>query len=115
MTEKELKKGYKAWLLLDEASYEGRFCEELTTEVKEKKGPWGLGGMSSQKTTFKGKMIGAKEGGSSGSLSIFGAKKNYEYRFDVNKVHEPLKKTLEENGWSFKQVTTKSAATYRKQ
>lgn len=115
MTEKELKKGYKAWLLLDEASHEARFCEELTTETKEKKGPFGLGGMSSQKTTFRGKTFGAKEHGSSGGLgSLLGGKKNYEYTFDVKKVHDPIKKTVEENGWSFKQVATKGAATYKK-
>jgi len=112
MTEKELKKGYKAWLLLDEASHEARFCEEMTTETKEKKGPLGLGGMSSQKTTFRGKTFAHKEHGSSGSL--FGGKKDYEYTFDVKKVHDPIKTTLEENGWSFKQVTTKGAATYKK-
>jgi len=115
MTEKELKKGYKAWLLLDEASHEARFCEELTTETKEKKGPFGLGGMSSQKTTFRGKTFAMKEHGSSGGLgSLLGGKKDYEYTFDVKKVHDPIKKAVEENGWSFKQVATKGAATYKK-
>ena len=115
MTEKELKKGYKAWLLLDEASHEARFCEEMTTETKEKKGPFGLGGMSSQKTTFKGKTLAHKEHGSSGGLgSLIGGKKDYEYTFDVKKVHDPIKTTVEGNGWSFKQVTTKGAATYKK-
>jgi hypothetical protein len=112
MTEKALKKGYKAWLLLDEASHEARFCEEMTTETKEKKGPFGLGGMSSQKTTFRGKTFAHKEHGSSGSL--FGGKKDYEYTFDVKKVHDPIKNTVEESGWSFKQVATKGAATYKK-
>lgn len=112
MTEKDLKKGYKAWLLLDEASHEARFCEEMTTETKEKKGPFGLGGISSQKTTFRGKTSGYKEHGSSGSL--FGGKKDYEYTFDVKKVHEPIRNAVEENGWSFKQVATKGAATYEK-
>lgn len=111
LTEKELKKGYKAWILLDEPSHEARFCEEMTTEEKEKKGPFGLGGISSQKTTFKGTMIGAghQRGG-----SLFGGKKDYDYTFDSRKVHDPIKKTLEENGWQFKQVTTKDAATYKK-
>jgi hypothetical protein len=112
MTEKGLKKGYKAWLLLDEASHEARFCEEMTTETKEKKGPFGLGGMSGQKTTFRGKAFAYKEHGSSGSL--FGGKKDYEYTFDVKKVHDPIRNTVEENGWSFKQVATKGAATYKK-
>lgn len=114
MTEKQLKKGYKGWLLLDTSSHEARLCDEMTTEEKEKKGPFGLGGISSQKTTFKGKMIGAKQGGSSGGLSIFGAKKHYEYTFDVKKVHDPLKTTVEENGWKFKLVATKGAATHQK-
>lgn len=112
LTEKQLKKGYRAWLLLDEASHEARFNEEKTTETTEKKGPFGLGGISSQKSTFRGKMYADKEHGSSGSL--FGGKKNYEYTFDVKRVHDPIKKTLEENGWNFKQVFTKGAATYRK-
>jgi len=112
LTEKGLKKGYKAWLLLNETSHEARFCEELTTETKEKKGPFGLGGMSGQKTTFRGKMLAHKEHASGGSL--FGGKKNYEYTFDVSKVHDPIKKTAEENGWNFKQVATKGAAIYKK-
>jgi hypothetical protein len=114
MTEKQLKKGYKGWLLLDEASHEARLCDEMTTEQKEKKGPFGLGGMSSQKSTFKGKMIAAKQGGSSGSVSIFGMKKNYEYSFDVKKVHDPIKNAVEQNGWQFKLVATKDSATYKK-
>lgn len=115
MTEKELKKGYKAWLLLDEASHEARFCEEMTTETKEKKGPFGLGGISSQKTTFRGKTFAHKEHASSGGLgSLIGGKKDYEYTFDVKKVHDPIKKTVEEHGWSFKQVATKGSATYKK-
>jgi hypothetical protein len=112
ITEKELKKGYKAWLLLDENTHEARFCEEMATEEKEKKGPFGMGGFSSQKTTFRGKTFAHKESGSSGSL--FGGKKDYEYLFDVKKVHDPIRNTVEENGWQFKQVVTKGAATYRK-
>jgi len=114
LTEKELKKGYKAWLLLDENSHEARLCDEMATEEKEKKGPFGLGGFSTQKTTFRGKMLARKEGGSSGSISPFGVKKHYEYTFDVKKVHDPIKKTVEENGWQFKLVATKGAATYKK-
>lgn len=110
MTEKELKKGYRAWLLLDEASNEARFCEEMGTEVKEKKGPFGLGGISSQKTMFRGKMIGTSHQKGGGFV---GGKKVYEYEFDLKKVHDPIKKTVEENGWKFKQVASKGAATYR--
>jgi hypothetical protein len=112
LTEKQLKKGYKAWLLLDEASHEVRFNEEKTTETMEKKGPFGLGGISSQKSTFRGKMYADKEHGSRGS--VFGGKKDYDYTFDVKKVHDPIKKTVEENGWSFNQVFTKGAATHNK-
>jgi hypothetical protein len=112
LTEKQLKKGYKAWLLLDEASHEARFNEEKTTETMEEKGPFGLGGVSGQKSTFRGKMFADKEHGSRGS--VFGGKKDYEYTFDVKKVHDPIKKTVEENGWNFKQVFTKGAATYNK-
>lgn len=110
MTEEGLKKGYKAWLLLDEASHEGKFCEEMGTEVKEKKGPFGLGGISGQKTTFRGKMIGTHH--ERGGASI-GGKKVYEYEFDLKKVHDPIKRTVEENGWKFKQVARKASATYK--
>jgi len=110
MTEKGLKKGYKAWLLLDENSHEARFCEEMATEEKEKKGPLGLGGISSQKTTFRGKMIGTSHQKGGGFV---GGKKVYEYEFDLKKVHDPIKKTVEENGWRFKQVATKGAAIYK--
>jgi len=111
MTEKQLKKGYKAWLLLEETSHEARFCEEMATEEKEKKGPFGLGGISSQKTTFRGKKIGTQHEKGGG---LIGGKKAYEYEFDLKKVHDPIKKTVEENGWKFKQVATKGAATYKR-
>jgi len=110
-TEKQLKKGYKAWLLLDEQSHETRLSDEETTETMEKKGPFGMGGGSVQKSTFRGKTFAHKEYGSKVNIS---GKKDYEYTFDVKKVHDPIKKTVEENGWHFKLVTTKSAATYTK-
>lgn len=110
MTEKDLKKGYKAWLLLDESTHEGRFCEEMTSKETEKKGPFGLGGVSSQQSAFRGKMIGTSH--SAGGGFALG-KKVYEYEFDLKKVHDPVRDMLEENGWTFKQVSTKSAATYR--
>ena len=96
-------------MLLDEESHEARFCEEMVSEVKEKKGPFGLGGMSAQKDMFRGKMMGhhREMGG-----AYVGGKKVYEYEFDIKKVHDPIKRTVEENGWKFKQVTRKASATY---
>ena len=109
MTEKGLKKGYKAWLLLDEKTHEARWCEEMATEQKAKRGPFGLGGMSYQKTTSRGRFFFAKD---KGRMSQ-GEQKIYEYDFDVKRVREPIKKAVEESGWQFKQVTRKASATYQ--
>jgi len=84
--------------------------EEMTSKETEKKGPFGLGGVSSQQSAFRGKMIGTSH--SAGGGFALG-KKVYEYEFDLKKVHDPVRDMLEENGWTFKQVSTKSAATYR--
>jgi len=108
MTKKELKKGYKAWLLLDEKTNEARYSEEMATEQKTKRGPFGLGGISHQKTTFRGRMFSAKEKGG----RYRGGQKIYEYDFDVKKVREPIKRAVEESGWQFKQVMRKASATY---
>ena len=108
--EEELKKGYKAWILLDEESHEARYCEQKETEeMKEKPGIFGLGGISKQKTTFRGKMFFSKEKGA----MYQGGQKVYGYEFDVKKVREPIKKAVEESGWQFKQVMRKASATYQ--
>jgi len=109
MTEKGLKKGYRAWLLLDEKTNEARYSEEKATEQKVKRGPFGLGGISRQKTTFRGEMFFDKEKGG----RYHGDQKIYEYEFDVKKVREPIKRAVEESGWQFKQVMRKASATYQ--
>ena len=101
---------YKAWLLLDEATKEGRFCQEMSnkeTETDVRVGTGGVGlSFGSKKTWSRGpgryKSFGGEIGG--------GAVKKWE--FDTKRVHDPIRDTLAGSGWTFRQVLTKSAATY---
>lgn len=51
-----------------------------------------------------GSAYGIKENGTLGKV--------YEYRFDVNRVRDPIVKTIEESGWEFVPVVRKEHATY---
>jgi len=114
----ELKKGYKAFLLLDEQAHEARYNEELTETSRDANVSPSGGGLSMEKSVFRGKVLGAKEFGKS-----WGVKKEddqtsvgkiYDYSFDVSKVRDPIKKIVEDAGWKFKQVVSKGDATYKK-
>ncbi|MFZ3166453.1 MAG: hypothetical protein WA130_02475 [Candidatus Methanoperedens sp.] len=38
--------------------------------------------------------------------------KVYEYKFDVNRVRDPIVKAIEDSGWEFVPVVRKEHATY---
>src|SRR3990172_5931874 len=95
---------YKAWLLLDEATKEGRFCQEMSnkeTETDVRVGTGGVGlSFGSKKTWSRGpgryKSFGGEIGG--------GAVKKWE--FDTKRVHDPIRDTLAGSGWAFRQGLT---------
>jgi len=114
----ELKKSYKAFLLLDEQAHEARYNEEMAETSRGANVSLGGGGFSEEKKVFRGKVLGSKEYGKS-----WGAKKDgdgasvgkiYDYSFDVSKVRDPIRKLVEDSGWKFKQVILKGDATYKK-
>jgi len=102
----EVKRGFKAWLLLDEGSHEARFCSEMTME-KERDWIAPTFGGSRQKMTWKpiGGTVHHR------GATYVGGKKVSEYDFDIGKT---LKKIVEENGWKFKTVLTRGSATYKR-
>jgi len=101
----EIKRGFKAWLLLDEGSHEARCCSEATME-KEKNWIAPTFGGSKQKMTWK--PIGGTM--HSRGATYVGGKKVSEYDFDMGK----LKKIVEENGWKFKTIFDKESAMFKK-
>ncbi len=114
----ELKKSYKAYLLLDEQTHEARYNEEMAETSKEVNISSSGIGISGEKQFFRGKSLGSKQFGKSWGVkndensSSIG--KVYDYSFDVNKIRDPIKKLVEDSGWKFKQVVSKEAATYKR-
>ncbi len=113
-SKERLSKTYRAYLVLDESRKAARYCEE-TGSVR-----WLVGTDGSlnpvaafQKAFFRGRILfqkswevqyGIKEDGTLGKV--------YEYKFDVNRVRDPIVKTIEESGWEFVPVVRKEHATY---
>lgn len=113
----ELKKSYRAFLLLDEQTHEARYNEEMTETSREAGFSSGGISFSGEKSFFHGKTPGSKQlgkewgfkrGGDPTSLG-----KVYDYSFDVSKIRDPIKKVVEDSGWRFKQVVSKDAAIYQ--
>ena len=102
----EIKRAFKAWLLLDESSHEARCCSEGTME-KDRSWIAPTFGGSKQKMTWK--PIGGGTMHSKGATYV-GGKKVSEYDFDMGK----LKRIVEENGWKFKTVFNKESAMFKK-
>jgi hypothetical protein len=113
----ELKKSYRAFLLLDEQTHEARYNEEMTETSREAGFSSGGIGISGEKSFFRGKTLGSKQFGKEwgfkkgGDPSSLG--KVYDYSFDVSKIRDPIKKVVEDSGWRFKQVVSKGAATFQ--
>ncbi|MFA4956630.1 MAG: hypothetical protein WC556_06610 [Candidatus Methanoperedens sp.] len=110
-----LSMAYRAYLVLDETRKAVRYCEETGT-VRWMVGTGGsLNPVATfQKSYFRGRILfqkswevqyGIKEDGTLGKV--------YEYKFDVNRVRDPIVKVIEESGWEFVPVVRKEHATYK--
>lgn len=114
----ELKKSYRAFLLLDEQAHEARYNEEMSETSKGATVSSGEVGFSGEKKFFRGKVIGSKQFGKEWGVKKAGdptsVGKVYDYSFDVSKIRDPIKKVVEDSGWKFKQVISKGAATYKR-
>lgn len=108
-----LSKSYHAYLILDESRKAARYCEETGT-IR-----WMVGADGSlnpvatfQKAYFRGRILFQKswevQYGIKEDLTLG---KVYEYKFDVNRVRDPIVKTIEESGWEFVPVVRKEHAT----
>lgn len=114
LSKERLSKTYRASLLLDESRKAARHCEE-TGSVRWLAGADGplKPRVAFEKSYFRGRILfqkswevqyGIKEDGTPGKI--------YEYKFDVNRVRDPIVKTIEDNGWEFVPVVRKEHATY---
>jgi len=114
--EKVLKE-YRAYVLLDEATSEARYNEELTDEssgmgVNMADGEMGFG---KSKSIFRGKVIGMKETG-----KVWGLKKDLtpgkvvDYSFDVKEFRRPIEEALIAAGWRLVPVILRKDASYPK-
>ena len=114
----KILKNYRAYVLLDEATSEAKYNEELTDESS------GLGmnvaegtmGFGTSKKMFRGKVIGMKESG-----KVWGLKKDdltpgkvVDYSFDVKDIRQPIEQTLAANGWKLVLVVSRKDASYPK-
>jgi len=69
-----------------------------------------------QKEFLRGKILWQKSWGVQyGIREDLTLGKVYEYKFDINEVREPIKKTVEANGWEFVPVLRKSHAVHHSQ
>ncbi len=113
-SKERLSKTYRAYLLLDESRKAARYCEE-TGSVRWYAGADGAlkPSVAFEKAFFRGRILfqkswevqyGIKEDGTLGKV--------YEYKFDVNRVRDPIVKAVEDSGWEFVPVVRKKHATY---
>jgi hypothetical protein len=109
----QIKETYRGYLLLDESRKSARYCEELVSikwmaRIDSHANPI----LSYNKDFFRGRILYQKTWGAQyGLREDLSAGKIYEYRFDVQKVRNPIKKIIEDNGWEFVPVIRKSHAT----
>ncbi len=106
----QLKKSYKAFVLLDEQAHEVRYNEEMAETSKESNISASGISISGEKNFFRGKSLGSKQFGKSWGVGESGK----DYSFDVKKTRDPIKKLVEDSGWKFKQVISKEDATYKR-
>lgn len=112
-SKERLSKTYRAYLLLDESRKAARYCEEIGS-VRWYAGADGTlnPSVAFDKSYFRGRILfqkswevqyGIKEDRTLGKV--------YEYKFDVNRVHDLIVKAIEESGWEFVPVVRKEHAT----
>jgi hypothetical protein len=108
-----LQETYRGYLLLDDSLKSARYCEELAS-VQWIAGDNGRGNpaISYRKQFFRGIILFQKSWEVQyGIREDLTPGKIYEYKFDVRKVRNPIKKMIEDSGWEFVPVVRKSHAT----
>ncbi|MEK6648114.1 MAG: hypothetical protein AABY37_02230 [Actinomycetota bacterium] len=114
-SKEKVSRTYSALILLDEARKTARYYEELGSVE------WHIGTDGLRKPSIKysakawkgrilfqkswGVQYGIKESGKFGKV--------YEYKFDIGYVRDPIKRTVQENGWEFVPVVRKKYALYK--
>jgi len=114
--EEKVKRTYRAFMLFDESTQEAKYNEEITEASSNL--DIGSGGVSfgTSKSFFKGKTFGTKEFGKTYAIKkdTLTPGKVVDYSFDVNKIREPIKDLLAQNGWKLVLVTSRKDASYKK-
>ena len=108
-----LQETYRGYLLLDDSLKSARYCEELAS-VQWIAGNSGRGSpaLSYRKQFFRGRILYQKSREIQyGIREDLTPGKIYDYKFDVRKVRDPIKKMIEDSGWEFVPVVMKSHAT----
>jgi hypothetical protein len=113
----KIMKTYRAYVLLDEATKEARYNEELTDESSGVGMNLvdGSGGFGKSKGMFRGRVIGMKE-----TEKVWGLKKDLtpgkvvDYSFDVKEFRRPIEEALVAAGWRLVPVILRKDASYPK-
>jgi len=108
-TKEKVSKTYRALILLDDARKTVRYYEELGS-VEWHIGTDGLWKPSIRYSAqaWKGRILFQKSWGVQyGIKESGGFGKVYEYKFDIGYARDPLKKSVQENGWEFVPVVRK--------
>lgn len=114
--EEKVKKTYRAYILLDEATQEAKYNEEIK-EISSNLS-FGSSGMSfgTSKSFFKGKTFVNKEFNKTWAIKKDTGTpgKVVDYSFDVNKIRAPIETMLAKNKWKLTLVTSRKDASYKK-
>ncbi len=109
-----LKKTYRAFMVLDEARHAVRLFEE-SAEVR-----WSANAGSFTPSVhfetefFKGRVIFQKSWGIKYNITPdLKFSKVFDYNFDINDVHNPVRNIVETAGWEYVPVVRKSHTTYK--
>jgi hypothetical protein len=114
----KILKTYGAYMLLDEATREARYNEQLEDASS------GLGvnlangnvGFGASKSMFRGKVFGLKESGKAWGIAKddLTPGKVVDYSFDVKDVRQPIEQALVAAGWKLVLVSLRRDASYPK-
>ena len=105
-----IRRTYRALMVLDEARYTVRYWESLANVE------WVAGApkVHFQSEFFRGRILFQKSYGVQYGIKPDGTPgKVYEYKYDINALRDPLKKTVEDGGWEFVPVLMKKHALLR--
>lgn len=116
--EEKIERMYRAYVLLDEASHEVKYNEEITQLSQDEALNPSTGEVSFgvSKSLFRGKTFAHKEFGKTWAIKKENETpgKVIDYSFDVKSIRNPIEEMLSQNGWKLSLVTLKKDATYKK-